>query len=366
LIERLPDVPDSLLLTLLWRGDDRTRNVAVVGGVAGWVPAQNVMRQVSGSDVWYRSYVISGDARFTYFLSPNDPLDGGAPLARIADLRTDPWNPDSIAYTRTRSVSTYEGPDAPAQRWSFRRSAAAPGRVERRTFVSSVLGNERFVWLYTPPGWVSGAECGLLVLLDGHDYVTYTDTPAILDNLMDSGKVPCLAAVMVGNAEGQRGIELPPNERFSDFIVQELVPWAKQSLGVTPPPSMTVIAGSSYGGLAAAWLGFRHPEVFGNVLAQSGSFWWSPQNDAEPEWLTRQFAAAPLLPVRFHLDIGLMESRSRNPLVPTMLTVNRHMRDVLSAKGYLVHYVEFNGGHEHLNWRGTLAEGLLDLMGRPK
>jgi len=44
--------------------------------------------------------------------------------------------------------------------------------------------------------------------------------------------------------------------------------------------------------------------------------------------------------------------------------VNRHMRDVLQAKGYSVHYREFNGGHEYLNWRGTLADALLALVGK--
>ena len=29
-----------------------------------------------------------------------------------------------------------------------------------------------------------------------------------------------------------------------------------------------------------------------------------------------------------------------------------------------VHYREFNGGHEYLNWRGTLADALLVLVGK--
>jgi enterochelin esterase-like enzyme len=48
----------------------------------------------------------------------------------------------------------------------------------------------------------------------------------------------------------------------------------------------------------------KHPEIFGNVLAQSGSFWWKPENDDEYEWLTRQFVASPKLPIRFYLQIG--------------------------------------------------------------
>jgi enterochelin esterase-like enzyme len=40
------------------------------------------------------------------------------------------------------------------------------------------------------------------------------------------------------------------------------------------------------------------------------------------------------------------------------------MRDVLLAKGYEVHYQMFVGGHDYVNWRGTLADGLLALIGK--
>lgn len=128
--------------------------------------------------------------------------------------------------------------------------------------------------------------------------------------------------------------------------------------------SKTIVAGSSYGGLAATFAGFRHPEIFGNVISQSGSFWWKPEGDAEHEWLTRKFVASPKLPVRFYLDVGLMERGPTTDNGPDQVVVNRHMRDVPQAKGYFVHYREFNGGHEYVNWRGTLADALLALVGK--
>ncbi|MBM4461019.1 MAG: hypothetical protein FJ011_25190 [Chloroflexi bacterium] len=85
------------------------------------------------------------------------------------------------------------------------------------------------------------------------------------------------------------------------------------------------------GGLAAAYAGLQRPDLFGNVLSQSGSFWWKSEGDAEAEWLSRQFAARPRAPLRFYLEIGLLEDLPSTADAPGMLTVNRHLRTVLLA-----------------------------------
>src|SRR5262249_38199867 len=106
------------------------------------------------------------------------------------------------------------------------------------------------------------------------------------------------------------------------------------------------------------------PEVFGNVLSQSGSFWWSPDRGTESGWLLREYAATPQRPLRFYLDAGQMETTLVGEAGSSILLSNRHLRDVLTAKGYKVKYQEFRGGHEPLNWRGTFADGLIALLGR--
>lgn len=103
------------------------------------------------------------------------------------------------------------------------------------------------------------------------------------------------------------------------------------------------------------------------MISQSGSYWWSPDtnsselaHEVEGEWLTRQYAAADTKQIRFFIESGLNESGR-----PSMVITNRHFRDVLIAKNYeIVKYDEFNGGHEILNWRGSLADGLIALIGK--
>jgi enterochelin esterase-like enzyme len=62
------------------------------------------------------------------------------------------------------------------------------------------------------------------------------------------------------------------------------------------------------------------------------------------------------------MDAGVFEVDSRG-LGGGILEPSRQMRDVLLARGYEVHYQQFVSGHDYLNWRGTLADGLIALIG---
>ena len=127
------------------------------------------------------------------------------------------------------------------------------------------------------------------------------------------------------------------------------------------------MAGSSAGGLTAAFCAFRYPKVFGNVLSLSGSFQWWPgadqaRIDEEPGRLTRQFIASPRLSLRFNLAVGSFE----NDWPFSLLAENRRFRDVLFAKGYNVKFQEFPGGHDQLGWREPFREGLQFLANKPQ
>jgi enterochelin esterase family protein len=161
--------------------------------------------------------------------------------------------------------------------------------------------------------------------------------------------------------EKTRDRELACHPPFVAFLAEELLPWACERYGITARPERTIVAGSSYGGLAAAFVARERSDLFGKVLAQSGSFWWKPDDDHEHEWLARQFAESPTLALEFYLSVGRQEAKAR--LTPNQLIVSRHLRDVLRARGYPVHYHETDGRHDHQSWRDTLADGILALAG---
>jgi len=247
-------------------------------------------------------------------------------------------------------------------------AASAPaGRVEEHRVASGSLGAERRVWVYTPPGY-SDASAGydLLVVFDGREYQSEIPLPATLDTLLAERKAPPFVAVLIDNASGAaRLADLANRAKFADFLAGDLLDWVRSRWKVTRDPRRTIVAGSSAGGLAAAYAAFRHPEVFGNVLSQSGAFWRGNEasNDAPYEWLTGQYAASPRKDVRFYLDVGTLESRGAlGGAAPSILEANRRLRDTLREKGYAVTYEEVPGGaHSPDSWRRGLPAAIVGL-----
>lgn len=373
LVESIPGDKKNVLVTFLWQGAEDTRNVVVFLQTGGLNPADNQMMRLPDSNVWYRSYVFPNDVRLLYNLSPNDDLTPlNAPninwQTRFANVQTDPLNPKrfpaaGVKNTNIQSVMELSG--AWRQPWVARKFGVLPGSVEAQKFKSTILNNERNIWIYLPAKYqAAGKSYPLVIFFDGQSYIDRVPTPTILDNLIAAGKIPPLVAVLVDNpSPAARELELPCNSSFADFLAKELIPLIRQKYPVTTAPAETVISGSSYGGLAATCAAMKYPNIFGNVLSQSASYWWKPESTVEYEWLRRQFSTNSKLPLRFFLTVGLLETLPK-PGNTNQLEANRRFRDSLKSKGYPVTYLEFDGAHEDINWQGTLADGLINLLGK--
>ncbi|MER7244272.1 enterochelin esterase [Kribbella sp. NPDC000426] len=361
-------------LTFLYRGTDAVGGVSVFGGPAGWDPPGNQMRRLEGTDVWYLTVRVRGDLRCTYRLAVDDvdnpDLDW---RERTADWFADPLNPATFVFPADEAlgsdetlVSLIELPDAPAQPWIAPRAGGSRGELVQYSHRSEILDNERRIWVYTPAGYSPDDEpYPLFVFFDGDTVRGPMPVDTILDNLIADGRIPPMVAVLVDSLTQEvRDRELPCGAAFLEYLTDELLPWVGEKYRITGDPARTIVAGQSHGGQAAAFAGLRRPDIFGNVISQSGSFWWSPEGDPEHEWLTRQYAEAERQPVRFYLEAGLMERGTTPNHGPSILVTNRHLRTILRSKGYDLHYTEYNGGHDYACWRGSLADALITLATR--
>ncbi len=378
LIEPIAGDDQNSWVTFLWRADEPVENVVLISelGNRWWWKnyAESKFIRLLDTNLWYRTYILANAIREIYLLSPDDcllhPDDVQDMEARMATARADPLNPhrylipkeEEEPHSTERVWSILEMPAAAPQPWITPRDGVPAGNVQLHRMRSALLDNERRVWVYTPPGYTLSNEPYRMVLLfDGWDYITNIPTPTILDNVLGEGLIPPMVAIMVGNATGGRNRELNGNDLFLQFLTKELLPWAREQYHLSAEPAQSIVGGFSMGGVAAAYAALCHPEIFGSVLSQSGAFWVGREGDVEEEWLAAKFATHKKLPLRFYLEAGLHE-KPRDVRHGGLLRANRHLRNVLAAKGYEVHYREFAGAHRYICWRGTFSDGLMALV----
>jgi len=250
--------------------------------------------------------------------------------------------------------------------WTLEKSDVPKGKTEALTIDDKQYNRQRKIWVYTPPKYdaKSAEPYRLIISFDGEDYVKDIPAPVILDNLLAAGKIYPTVEIFVDNTEDRLG-DLANHQKFADFVAKDLLPWAQKNYRVTTAADQTVLAGYSAGGLGAAFVAFKYPNLFGNILAQSGAFWRGNEGASTPsEWLTEQYKSSARLNQRFYLEVGGGENL-KNAVGLTMLDTSRHLRDVLKAKGYDVSYTEVpNAVHNPEHWRTQFGEGIIYLIGK--
>jgi enterochelin esterase family protein len=382
--------PNERLVTFLYQSEADT-HVVILADFGDYVPHMTLQR-LSDTDVWYRSLLLPDDARFLYELSVDDPaypFTGGDSVAWPSAPRPDPLNPRRYDFAKPQILSLVELPRAPSLELSTPDESVPHGELDQRGEVlkSAILGNERKVFLYKPPGYRDAADAGDIepypLLIFGASYINQIRLPVILDHLIARGRIPPVVAVFVGFPPSAAGRNVQDEEagggpEFSDFIATELLPWVRERVHVSADPRRVVIGGASAGGHGAACVALRHPEAIGGVIAQSGAFWrgiggtaasWSdPARDEGREGFARLAASSPLAvhdgePVRFELTVGRLECGAALSVDSvSMLHASRHVRDVLAAKGYPVTLRESSGGHDPYNWETSLPAALEALL----
>jgi enterochelin esterase-like enzyme len=381
LIEPDPQKLGYSLVTYVFPAPESARHVAVQAGFGD--SRDHIMDRIPGTSICHAAFRYRNDMRTTYSFAPDAPLvrydeatEGD--LAEVAAFwRDHPPLPDphhrEHYFVRggegvhDHDTSIVSLPDAPDQSLAHKREGVERGWIERHMFRSELLGNERRVFVYTPPGYASGEQSyPVLVAFDGGAALSLIPTHRLLDNLVAEGRIRPHVAVFIDNVtDTSRNHDLPCSEPFARFVEEELLPWLRANYLVSHEAKDHAVTGASYGGLASMWFGFRLPHVFGTVISQAASLFWGPgwvtgspltAQRYTPEWLTERYAAAPRLPTRVWMEIGLMEHPEQ------MLATNRRMKAVLEAKGYDLTYSEPCGGHDYALWRGTLGDALAAML----
>lgn len=342
------DQPHRSLVTFLWRSPIASQRVSVMSWIGKYDAVRNELKQIEGTDVWFRTYRVPSNIRTIYHMAVNDPPE--EPTPDVWEARYNAWFADPLNKLPKRDAHTsvVSLPKAPP-RVDVRlpRPQQKGSRVEFN-FHSRILGNARGVSVYLPHGFSQTHEpYPLLLMFDQRHTSRRSIIPALLDRLIAEKKIPPVVGVFPSFIDHpHRNVELPCNPQFLRAMTDELLPRVRKRFNATADPRLTVIAGGSYGGLAATYAALRAPEVFGNVLANSGSFWWKPDSDDQWEWLTREVAANGVAsPFRIFAMAGTLE-KSTPSGAPGVYAPSRRMMGLLRAAGCQVKFRGYAGGHD--------------------
>lgn len=368
LIEKIEDDTDNSLVTFIYSSSEPLENVLFL---SGFLPANlevlNLedykMDQIQGTNLWHITYKVRNDIRFQYYFFPNDSLKADCEK-RWDNIKWDKFNKRKLVWEGENGeediiYSFVIMQDSQEDFWVKERPDVHKGNLQQYEFESKNFKEPRKTYVYTPYGYSEDSSpYGYIVLTDAYEYINILSSMQAIDNLIADKKIPPIVAVLLDATE-TRYEELTCNENFCDTIVNELIPWAREKYNISTNPQQAIIGGVSLGGLTASYLGLKHPEVFGNILSKSGSYWYKPddyEGDENECWMSSQFKAVDKLPLKFYLNVGILEGE-------WMTNTNADLRDTLEAKGYHVYFETFKSAHDYLSWGETFATGLISLIG---
>jgi predicted alpha/beta superfamily hydrolase len=243
------------------------------------------------------------------------------------------------------------------------------------SFRSKFVETERQITVYLPPGYAGSQERYPVLylhdgqnLFDGHRaYVQgqIWHVAETANHLIAKGLIEPLIVVGVDHGGAARIDELTPTrdlrtrrggaaKLYGRMLTEELKPLVDREFRTRWQAADTGLGGSSLGGLATLYLGFRLPTVFGRLAIMSPSLWWDNRNLLGRIRLNRHAAKA-----RIWLDMGTREGRAYTQ----NLKNTRQLRDILVARGWRegenLRYFEDPGAtHSEHAWAHRLPEVL--------
>lgn len=215
---------------------------------------------------WLRTEMSKVGDRWQTTIGPLDPWFYHYRLIVDRQAVKDTSNPTSVTSEPAWSTFLVEGEES---RLLTDVAAGEGGALDVMTYQSSVAGEERSAYVWTPPGYdAERAEPYPLFVLNHGGGQTWTDwvevgrTRQILDNLFLDGALQPMVVVM-------------PNGNVSDYpaeLLDNIVPVTEATYNVSGDPAKRALAGLSAGGARTISVLKAHPGAFASIGVFSAGF----------------------------------------------------------------------------------------------
>lgn len=317
------------------------------------LPSSTAFERVAGTDLWYLRLEVPHGSRIEYKLE----IETGGRHRLVRDplnpkVAHDPYGANSVC-----RATGYATPD-----WTRHDPEARAGRMESFSLWSAALGTHRTVDVYLPARMRASRRYALLVCFDGADYLRFAGMRTVLDNLIHRYEVE--QTIVAFTQSPDRMTEYAASEATCRFVAEELVPALEARYPVRPGPEFRGMMGASLGAVISLATSWRYPGRFGKLLLQSGAFAFTDigRSAKHPvllpvvDWM-REFRDRPGRPARrVFVSCGVYEG---------LIYENRSLVPLLERTGMDVRFVEARDGHNWVNWRDRLREGLSWLFPGP-
>ncbi|QDT53778.1 Carbohydrate acetyl esterase/feruloyl esterase precursor [Caulifigura coniformis] len=265
--------------------------------------------------------------------------------------------------------------EVPGQESDFQATKDIPhGSLHAAWFPASVLGGQRRLHIYTPPGYeVSKDAYPVLYLLHGSGdddagWSTIGRAGFILDNLIAAGKAKPMLIVMPNGSlsipDGIRRHEADGKTLTAEWkaasdanqakiarhLVDDVVPFIEKTCRVKPGPANRALAGLSMGGghttrvLTSTPRAFTAYGIWSASIGKDGGKEWEAKN-------TEFLSGANLL----NGSIGIL-SISVGEKDEGALAGSKALGEVLTRHGIKHELNIGSGGHTWINWRKYLND----------
>jgi enterochelin esterase-like enzyme len=336
--EPTPIIKDGTV-TFVWRGRSAPK---LVGDFTGWDDDHPVKMEKTEAGIWTYQHTFDPDAYIEYAFIKGE------------ESQLDPYNPHLTPNGIGGFNNYFYMPEYKPTNLGRKKRQVPHGTVTSHELPTDyfITGEERTVHLYNPP---VAEAVPLVVVWDGQDYLFKLRLNTIVDNLIYQGRIRPIALAFVDNAGQElRTIEYSCNEATLAFLMIEVLPLATKELNlidIGANPGAYGVLGASMGGLMALYTGARMPQVFGNVLSQSGAFSWGNFDMVVFDLLQQ----GEVRPIKIWLDVGQYDLEG-------LLGSNQRMKDMLNQRGYSLSYREYHAGHNYPAWKDEIWRGLETLF----
>jgi enterochelin esterase family protein len=306
---------------------DHISSFLVAGDFNGWNPQTDSSSQLQGTNLHYISKKFPLDARLDY------------KMILGSEWILDPLNPKIIwggfGPNSEIAMPEYQQP------WEIELNDSIPQcTFLEHLFESEILGNERNVKVYLPPGYDKAADhYPSLYVNDGGEYLQLGSMVNILNNLQCASLIASLIVIFVDPVERMKEYAL--NEKYLEMLEKELIPFIDSNYRTIQKSEGRGMIGVSLGGLTSLYAGLQLSDLIGKVAGQSSAIQWDNQK------ILQLYQEYPLRDLQIYLDWGTYEGLD---------SLSHRFVQLLQEKGYSVNYKIYNEGHSWGNWRAHIDE----------